>query len=154
MELSVWLPHKTVATIIETDGHFLMVEEQTDGQVVFNQPAGHLEPDESLIEAAIRETLEETRWAVSIQRFLGLYHHYSKANSISYIRSCFIGKAIEENPTLSLDQDIIAVHWLTIDEIKALGSRLRSPIVLKVLEDYLAGTSYPLSLLTTSIEKS
>ena len=150
----MWHPHKTVATVVERDGHFLMVQERSDGEVVFNQPAGHLEPGESLIDAAIRETREETRWSVTIDSFLGLYHYNSSSNNICYIRSCFVASALAENTDLPLDKDIIAAHWLTYEEIKSLQPQLRSPVVLKVVEDYLAGQTFPLSLLTTSISQA
>lgn len=124
-----------------------MVEERADGLVVFNQPAGHLEPGESLLDAARRETLEETGWHVTLENFLGLYHYQSGNNC--YIRSCFIASAVEQDEAGELDQDIIAVHWLTLDEIRKRQEQLRSPVVLRVLEDYLAGTRFPLQLITT-----
>jgi len=144
-----WYPHKTVATVVEQDGRFLMVEESADGEIVFNQPAGHLERDESLIDAAIRETLEETGWEVRPVSFLGLYHYTSAANGICYIRSCFVAEPVRCHEDRRLDEDIVKTHWLTFDEISQLGSRLRSPVVLRVLDDYLQGISYPLSLVTT-----
>ena len=143
----MWLPHKTVATVVERDQLFLMVEERVDGATVFNQPAGHLEPGESLIDAAVRETMEETAWQVNIESFLGLYQYTSAANGICYIRSCFIAAPVQELTDKELDPDIIQTHWLSIDEIQNLKNQLRSPVVLQVLEDYLKGTSYPLSLI-------
>ncbi|MCB1671509.1 MAG: NUDIX hydrolase [Gammaproteobacteria bacterium] len=146
-----WYPHKTVATIVEQDRRFLMVEEQADGMVVYNQPAGHLEAGETLLEAARRETLEETGWEVEPLRFLGLYHYVSSANQVSYIRSCFIARPLSHDRDRLLDPDIIAAHWLTLEQIRQLESagRLRSPVVLQVLEDYLSGVSYPLSVITS-----
>lgn len=126
-----------------------MVEERADGDVVFNQPAGHLEPGETLLQAARRETLEETGWEVELTHFLGLYQYVSSANEVSYIRSCFIATPVRAVPGRTLDPDIIRPHWLTIDEIRQLGTRLRSPVVLRVLDDYLRGISYPLSTITT-----
>jgi len=126
-----------------------MVEEQADGAVVFNQPAGHLEAGESLVEAACRETLEETGWEVKPVNFLGLYHYKSAANQVSYIRSCFIATPIRHQVDRSLDSEIIQAHWMTLEEIQQLGDRLRSPVVLRVLDDYQQGISYPLSLITT-----
>jgi len=126
-----------------------MVEERADGEVVFNQPAGHLEPGETLLQAARRETLEETGWEVELTHFLGLYQYVSPANEVSYIRSCFIATPVRVVPGCTLDQDIIRTHWLTIDEIRQLGTRLRSPVVLRVLDDYLRGITYPLSAITT-----
>lgn len=144
-----WYPHKTVATVVERDGHFLMVEEQADGSVVFNQPAGHLEAGESLLEAARRETLEETGWEVEPVRFLGLYHYTSTANQTCYIRSCFIANPVRHHGDRQLDREIIKAHWLTFEQIEQLENQLRSPVVLRVLEDYRQGIGYPLSLITT-----
>ena len=145
----MWSTHTTVATVVEKDQQFLMVEELVEGKTVINQPAGHLEPGETLIEAAIRETLEETTWHVKIESFLGLYHYTSEATGICYIRSCFIGKPCHEVTDRELDSDIVQVHWMSIDEIRESQVQLRSPVVLQVLEDYFNGTTYPLSLITT-----
>jgi len=144
-----WYPHKTVATVVERDGRFLMVEEQADGSVVFNQPAGHLEAGESLSQAAYRETLEETGWEVELTGFLGLYHYTSAANQTCYIRSCFIATPVRHHAERELDREVIQAHWMTLDEIRQLGERLRSPVVLRVLDDYQQGIAYPLSLITT-----
>ena len=126
-----------------------MVEEQADGNIVFNQPAGHLEAGESLADAARRETLEETGWEVEPVAFLGLYHYASAANQTCYIRSCFIATPIRHQTARKLDSEIIRAHWMTLSEIRKLGDRLRSPVVLRVLDDYQKGISYPLSLITT-----
>lgn len=152
-----WYPHKTVAVIVEhpqTDAsqaaatrRFLMVEEQVNGQQVFNQPAGHLDPGETLFQAAAREALEETAWQVELTGFLGLYQYISPENNECYIRSCFTARALAHHDELALDKDITAAHWMTLDEIRSKGSQLRSPVVLKVLEDYCAGQLYPLSVI-------
>ncbi|MEX0619700.1 MAG: NUDIX hydrolase [Pseudohongiellaceae bacterium] len=142
-----WLPHKTVATVVERDGRFLMVKEAIAGEVVYNQPAGHLEQNESLIEAAVRETLEETAWRVDVKYFLGLYQYTSPANGLCYIRSCFIADAITKIADRPLDADILEAVWLTADEIRGLGSSLRSPAVTMAVNDYLDGIRYPLSLI-------
>ncbi|MBT8145990.1 MAG: NUDIX hydrolase [Gammaproteobacteria bacterium] len=126
-----------------------MVEERAQGKVVFNQPAGHLEAGESLMEAAQRETLEETGWEVQLVNFLGLYHYTSAANQTCYIRSCFIASAVEQQAERELDSDIVRAHWMTAEEIRQLGDRLRSPVVAQVIDDYLKGIAYPLSLITT-----
>jgi len=144
-----WHPHTTVATVVERDGRFLMVEENADGEVVFNQPAGHLEAGESLIQAACRETLEETGWAVDVVNFLGIYHYTSTANGVCYVRCCFIARPLHRDHGRQLDAEIIQAHWLTPEQIRQPGRRLRSPIVLRVLDDYLQGTAYPLSLINT-----
>jgi 8-oxo-dGTP pyrophosphatase MutT (NUDIX family) len=142
-----WHPNTTVATIIERDDKFLMVEELVNGKHVFNQPAGHLEDDESLFEAAIRETLEETCWNIELRQFLGLYY-YQAPNAITYIRHCFVARAISKDNTKTLDPDIIAAHWLSTEQIFDIDFKARSPIVLKVMEDYLSGIRYPLSLIS------
>lgn len=142
-----WYPHTTVATIVEQNGRFLMVEESDAGNIVFNQPAGHLEPDENLFEAALRETLEETAWHVRLTALLGCYHYVSPANGVTYIRYCFIADPVRHEATRELDQDIIACHWLSADTILQPDFRARSPIVSRVLQDYQAGVRYPLSLI-------
>ncbi len=142
----IWLPHSSVATIVEKDGLFLMVEEIDGAHTVFNQPAGHLEANETLFEAAIRETLEETCWQVALTDFLGLYH-YPAPNGITYIRHCFVAHAVSHRTETKLDAGIIAAHWLSADTILAPDFKARSPIVTKVLRDYLQGTRFPLSLI-------
>lgn len=145
-----WLAHSSVATVVEKDGLFLMVEETVDGadagSSVFNQPAGHLEEHETLFAAAVRETLEETAWHVELTDFLGLYH-YPAPNGVTYIRHCFVARPLHHDATRALDAGIIAAHWLSADTILAPGFRARSPIVGRVLRDYLGGVRYPLSLI-------
>ncbi|MEY4641824.1 MAG: hypothetical protein RLZZ227_1818 [Pseudomonadota bacterium] len=141
-----WLAHSSVATIVEKDDLFLMVEERDDGRTVFNQPAGHLEEHESLFDAAIRETFEETGWHVELTHFLGLYH-YPAPNGVTYIRHCFVARPLEHDTYAQLDTGIIAAHWLAADTILAPRFNARSPIVGKVLRDYLSGTRYPLSVI-------
>ncbi len=102
-----WYPHTTVATIVEQNGRFLMVEEKEAGQQVFNQPAGHLDANESLFEAALRETLEETAWEVELTAYLGTYQYLSDANGITYIRHCFIAQPRRHDPKRALDPDIV-----------------------------------------------
>lgn len=141
-----WLPHSSVATVVEKDGLFLMVEETDGADRVFNQPAGHLEANETLFEAAIRETREETCWEVELTAFLGLYH-YPAPNGITYIRHCFTAKAVDFRSELELDEGIIGAHWLSAATILAPEFRARSPLVRKVLQDYLDGTRFPLSII-------
>lgn len=141
-----WLAHSSVATIVERDGLFLMVEERDDGRTVFNQPAGHLEENESLFDAAVRETLEETGWHVELTDFLGLYH-YPAPNGVTYIRHSFVARPLQHDAGRELDTGIIAAHWLSADTILAPAFKARSPIVARVLRDYLAGIRYPLSLI-------
>lgn len=147
--MAQWHPHKTVATVVEHNGRFLMVEELIKGQLVLNQPAGHLEANESLAAAAIRETLEETAWEVELTGFLGLYQQCTSADNISYIRSCFIAKALREVPGRALDTDIVQALWLSRAELEARRTQMRSPVVLRVIDDYLQGKAYPLDVVQT-----
>ena len=147
-----WYPHKTVAVVVEnpaaeSERRFLMVEEVIAGQQMFNQPAGHLDPGETLFEAAVREALEETAWHVELTDLLGVYQYISPENDECYIRSCFIARAVSFDENRILDKDITAAHWMTLEEIQARRHQLRSPVVLKVLEDYCAGIRYPLSVI-------
>ena len=147
--MTQWLPHKTVATVIENDGKFLMVEELINGEHVYNQPAGHLESNESLAEAALRETLEETAWKVELTAFLGLYQQTSASEQVCYIRSCFIAKTVQHYPELPLDEGILRAVWLSREELETRKSQMRSPVVLRVIDDYLRGVRYPLDVITT-----
>ena len=141
------LPHITVATVIEREGKFLMVKENSAGRLVYNQPAGHVELNESLFEAAIRETLEETAWQVNLEQLLGIYQHTSPDNGITYIRHCFTAKAIEPRTERGLDEGIFEAVWVSLEDLEQRESQMRSPLVLEVIRDYLKGVSYPLSLI-------
>jgi ADP-ribose pyrophosphatase YjhB (NUDIX family) len=131
---------------VERDGKFLMVRENSGGRLVYNQPAGHVEPNETLFDAALRETLEETAWRVELKQLLGIYQYTSAENGITYIRHCFIAKAIEPRTERNLDPDILEAKWLTLKELEDFESELRSPLVLKVIRDYLSGVNFPLSV--------
>lgn len=148
-----WKPNATVAIIVEDNGRFLMVEELSDDGVsdniaVLNQPAGHVEQDETLIDACLRETLEETGYHVQLSHFLGIYTWTAPANGITYYRFCFVGEQPQLDPTARLDPDIKAVHWLTADDIQNGSTPLRSPLVAVCLDDYLNHKRYPLDILT------
>ncbi|MGB1949875.1 MAG: NUDIX hydrolase [Marinobacter sp.] len=141
-----WTPHATVAVIVEDDdGRFLLVEEVSSGLVVFNQPAGHIEEDEAILDAMRRETLEETGWQVEPTHFLGLYTYKTPANGVTYYRFCYSARAVKK-VSERLDDGIIAAHWLTVDEVGLLGEKLRSPLVLKCIEDYRNGRRFPLDV--------
>lgn len=145
--MSRWAPRVTVATVVERDGRYLLVEEQVDGAVVLNQPAGHLEPGESLAEAAVRETLEETGWSVRPEALLGVYRLVSPGDGLTFLRFAFAAKPLEHHPERALDAGILQAVWLTPGEIHAAGERLRSPLVTRTLDDHLAGVRLPLSTL-------
>lgn len=148
MDIREWLPRLTVATIIERDGRFLLVEEYADGDdLVYNQPAGHLDEHETLAAGAIRETLEETAWEVDVSAVVGVYY-WTHPRGDTYMRACFAGTALHHHPEQPLDHGIQRAVWLTREEISLLGSRLRSPMVLRCIDDYLAGKRYPLELFT------
>ena len=144
----IWLPHVTVAAIIERDGKFLFVEEQTAQSIVINQPAGHWEAQESLIEAAIRETLEETAYRFQPNALVGIYRWPHPQKDITYLRFTFTGDIVAHEEQRVLDQGIVRALWLTPEELHAQSERHRSPLVQLCLQDYLAGKRYPLDLLT------
>ncbi len=142
-----WEPHVTVAVVVEREGRFLLVEEQTPtlDVDVFNQPAGHVEQGETLVEAAIREALEETGWDVEPTALLGLYTYTPpSAPDSTYYRACFIAKALQHHYERPLDQGIIRAVWMTLAELEAT-QRARSPLVIQCINDYLRGQSFPLS---------
>ncbi|CAA0088770.1 Phosphatase NudJ [Zhongshania aliphaticivorans] len=141
-----WHPHVTVATVVENDGKFLFVEEIKHGRRVLNQPAGHLEKDESLIEAALRETLEETQWRVEILGVVGFGLYVAPANGVTYHRTTFFARPVAFCPEQKLDADIERAVWLTPEELRERRTQLRSPLVLECLERYLGQHRYPLSI--------
>ncbi len=138
-----WTPHATVATLIERNGKLLVVEEISHGKTVYNQPAGHVEQGESIQDAAIRETLEETGWQIKLTGFVGLYTYTAPQNGVCYYRFCFAAEPLEK-VSEELDQDIIAAHWLSLEEVDQLAEKLRSPLVLKCFEDYFNKVHLPL----------
>jgi 8-oxo-dGTP pyrophosphatase MutT (NUDIX family) len=147
MHTELWKPNTVVATIVEADGRFLLVEEESGGRAVFNQPAGHLDPGETLLDAARRETLEESGWHVEPTGLVGIYLVEPPGTSITYQRFCFRARAVRHDPARPLDKEIIRAVWLTREEIVAAQARHRSPLVMRCLDDYLAGHDYPLSLI-------
>jgi len=141
-------PHVTVATVVVREGRLLQVVERIDGREVINQPAGHLEPGESLQAAAMRETLEETGWTVQLTDFIGCYQ-WTAPDGESYLRFAFAAHPLSHDPARPLDDGILAAVWMTPAELRADLARLRSPLVWEVVADYLGGQRLPLSLVRT-----
>ena len=139
----------TVAALIENDGRFLMVQERVSGQSVLNQPAGHLEDKETLVEAVIRETREETAWHFQPESVTGIYHWREPEQGETFVRVNFAGKGLFHDPASELDSCIECTLWLTPEELRCQPDKLRSPMVLRAIDDYLNGSAYPLALLTT-----
>ncbi|NCT66316.1 MAG: NUDIX hydrolase [Rhodanobacteraceae bacterium] len=142
-DAEVWRPHVTVATVVPRDERFLLVEEDVRGRLVLNQPAGHLEPDESLQAAAVRETLEETGWHVALTCLLGVQQWRSPSGR-QFVRFTFAAEPLRHEPARPLDEGIVRALWLHRDEIAAAAERLRSPMVLASVDDWLAGRRLPL----------
>lgn len=143
-----WKPNVTVAAIVEKDGRFLMVEEETSSGLRINQPAGHLEQGEDLIAAVCREVLEETACHFIPKGLVGIYQAESTTTDITYLRFTFFGDVSEHYPDRPLDDGIVAAHWMTADEIRASEPKHRSPAILRCLDDWLNGKRYDLSILT------
>ncbi len=139
-----WKPNVTVAALIERDGKFLMIEEFSHGRLVYNQPAGHLENGESLFDAVVREVREEAAWGFKPEAGVGLYMHPSPSSDITYLRICFAGRCYDHQPEQPLDAGILRVHWMSLEEVRQNVERLRSPMVLTCINDYLAGNRIPL----------
>jgi 8-oxo-dGTP pyrophosphatase MutT (NUDIX family) len=141
-----WKPNVTVAAVIERDGRFLLVEEHTPEGLRFNQPAGHLEPGESLLEAAAREALEETAQRFVPEYLVGIYQWTRPQGDITYLRFAYGGRIEGDEPGRKLDDGIVRAVWMTIDEVRATAGRHRSPLILQCIEDWLSGQRHPLSL--------
>jgi 8-oxo-dGTP pyrophosphatase MutT (NUDIX family) len=146
-----WKPAVTVAAVVERDGRFLLVEEETADGIRLNQPAGHLDPGESLPEAAARETLEETAFAFVPTGLLGVYlwRTTPAAGGATYLRFAFRGELGAHDPARPLDHGILRALWLTPEQIAARAAEHRSPLVQRCVDDYLSGVRYPLELLFT-----
>jgi 8-oxo-dGTP pyrophosphatase MutT (NUDIX family) len=151
-ETRFWQPDVTVATVVVDRGRVLCVEERGNGGLVINQPAGHLEPDESLEHAALRETREETGWDVRLTAFIGAYQWQAPMQAVGnagrhYLRMAFAAEPLRHDPERPLDDGIVRALWMTPAELLAERDRHRSPLVWRVVADHLAGQRYPLSLL-------
>lgn len=144
---AIWCPHVTAACVIADGDRFLMVEENIRGELRFNQPAGHLEDHETLAAAACRETLEETGWEVELDHFIGVQQWHSPVHDHHIVRFAFAGRPVRHHPERRLDAGISRALWMSYADIAANASRLRSPLVLTTIEDWLAGQRLPLSTL-------
>lgn len=144
-----WKPHVVVAAIVEQEGKFLLVEEHTDDGLRFNQPAGHLDEGESLVQAVMRECFEETAHHFEPEALVGIYRwRVPERPERTYLRFAFTGVITGFDPTAQLDKGILRAVWMTPEDIHATRQRHRSPLLVHCLEDYRAGKRYPLDLLT------
>ena len=148
MEQRPWKPNVTVAALIERDGRFLLVEEETDDGLRFNQPAGHLDQGESLVAACAREALEETAWSFRPTALVGVYQWPRPTGDITYLRFAFCGELGEHHSGRKLDAGILRAVWMTPDEMRASDKRHRSPLVWQCVADCLAGRRHSLELIT------
>jgi 8-oxo-dGTP pyrophosphatase MutT (NUDIX family) len=140
-----WKPSTTVAAVVEREGRFLLVEEPIEGRLVLNQPAGHLDPGESLVAACRREVLEETAHRFQPTALVGIYRwHYAPAD-VTFLRFCFRGR-IEGVEARPIDRQILRLHWLSREELLARRAAHRSPLVQRCVDDYLAGREFPLEV--------
>ena len=143
--MMVWKPSVTVAAVIERDRRFLLIREKSNGKLVLNQPAGHLDPGESLVEACRREVMEETAHVFEPTGLVGIYRWRYEPKDVTFLRFCFLGQlaGVEHR---ALDKEIVSLHWLTAEELKARKAEHRSPLVQQCVEDFLAGRRYPLEV--------
>lgn len=140
-------PELTVAAIAEQDGRFLVVEEQVHGRLVINQPAGHVESGESILDAVRREALEETAWHFEPEAIVGIYYWQRDPDTSPFLRVAFTGRCRQHDRHRRLDTGILRTLWLSRDDLLARAAQLRSPMVLRGIDDYLAGRRWPLELL-------
>lgn len=140
-------PDLTVAAVVERNGQFLLIEERVGNRMVFNQPAGHVERNESLIDAVVRETLEETAWSFQPEALVGIYLWDRPEKQRSFLRFTFCGQVTAHDPQRPLDRGIKRAMWMDRHQVIELSARLRNPMVLKCIDDYLAGCRYPLELI-------
>ncbi|SEV99800.1 ADP-ribose pyrophosphatase YjhB, NUDIX family [Luteibacter sp. 329MFSha] len=146
---SVWCPRATVACVIARGDRFLIVEEDIGGRIAYNQPAGHLDPGETLQAAAVRETLEETGHHVALDAFLGVWQWMSPEHGEQVLRFAFAGHVLSHDVDRPLDTGIQRALWLRRDEVEALGDRLRTPLVLSAIDAWLDGRRLPLDVVSS-----
>lgn len=142
-----WKPNVTVAAVVERNGAFLLVEEETADGIRYNQPAGHLEAGESLIDAVVRETMEESACVFTPEALLGIYQYAHPGDGVTYLRFAFTGSLSAPQPGRKLDHGILRALWMPVDDIRACRDRHRSPLLMQCVDDYLAGRRHPLQLL-------
>lgn len=140
-------PHITVATVVKQGDKYLFVEELALGEQVINQPAGHVDGFETLEQAALRETFEETAWRVKMEGVIGMYAYTSPKNGVTYYRVNFFASPIEQDPDARLDTEIIRTLWLNRAELLERKSQLRSPLVVKAIDDYEQRGALPLDII-------
>lgn len=145
----IWCPHVTVACVVADRDRYLMVEEEVNGCTAYNQPAGHLDDFETLQQAAVRETREETGWTVELTHLIGVHQWRSTEHGDVVVRFTFAAKPLNHDPQQPLDTGVRQALWLTRGEIAALGERLRSPMILLSIDEWLAGQRLPLSVVTS-----
>jgi 8-oxo-dGTP pyrophosphatase MutT (NUDIX family) len=143
--MTIWKPSVTVAAVIERQGKFLFVQERIDGRLVLNQPAGHLDPGESLVDACRREVLEETAHRFEPTALVGIYRWHYAPKDVTFLRFTFKGN-LQGTEERSLDREIVALHWLSPQELKERRAEHRSPLVQKCVDDFLAGRDVPLDV--------
>jgi 8-oxo-dGTP pyrophosphatase MutT (NUDIX family) len=146
--MSRWRPSVTVAAVVERDGRFLFVEEEANGRRVLNQPAGHLDPGESLVLAVTREVLEETAHRITPTALLGIYRWIYDPEDVTILRFAFLGRVDGVEAGRRLDKEILAAVWLSPAELAARRAEHRSPLVQQCVDDFLAGRSFPLEILS------
>ena len=146
--MSIWKPSTTVAAVVERHGRFLFVEERSEGRLVLNQPAGHLDPGESLLAACRREVLEETAHRFEPTALIGIYRWHYAPKDVTFLRFCFRGRieGVESGP---LDREIVGLHWLPREELPARRADHRSPLVQRCVDDYVAGREFPLEVFSS-----
>lgn len=141
-------PEITVAAVVERVGRFLIVEERVSRRIVFNQPAGHVEEGEAFANAVVREVLEETAWQFRPQAIVGIYLWQHPETARSFLRIAYSGTVSDHDASRPLDRGILRTHWFTRDQLLGYVQRLRTPMVLRCVDDFLAGARYPLELVT------
>lgn len=148
--MTEWKPSVTVAAVIEAGGRFLLVEEVQEGRRVLNQPAGHLDPGESLVAACVREVMEETAHRFVPAALVGVYRYVHAPKAVTFLRFTFSGRSDGVEAGRALDKEIVRTHWLTHGEIAARVAEHRTPLVMQCIDDHLAGRQFPLAVLSTA----